>query len=173
MNWTVNRIAHFQASALGLDDDGKTRLHRIARNIVMKDVVPSVVDEADSRGTRLLDDDAAAALLLLTPLAEMAMDVRGLREISNGLFAIRLNGTVSEMRQAIERVKEGKAVTLVTKLRIHSESRKLSRSTYFKIEGEDPPGQVAEILNASKAVFFSDLATIEIPASEILRPFVK
>jgi hypothetical protein len=172
MNWTVNRIAHLQASALGLNDAEKTALHRAARNIVMKDVVPSKIDESDSRGTRLLDDDAAAAVLLLVPLARLAMDVRGLREIANSLFAIRFNETESEIAHTIAKVKEGKTVTMVTKLRLHNETGKLGPFTAFKIEGEEPAGEVAELLSAQNGVFYSDLATVEVPTSDILRPFL-
>lgn len=172
MNWTVNRIAHLQASALGLDEAGKTELHRAARNIVMKDVVPSTTDDADSRGTRLLNDESAAAVLLLLPLARLAMDVRGLREIAQCLFAIRLNETESQIGHAIAKVKEGKSVKMVTTLNLHAETRRLTPITAFKIEGEEPIGEVAEILSAHGAMFNNDLATIEVPASDILSAFL-
>lgn len=172
MNWTVNRIAHMQASALGLDDAGKTELHRAARNIVMKDVVPSTTDESDSRGTRLLNDESAAAVLLLLPLARLAMDVRGLREIAKSLFAIRLNETTSQMNHVLAKVKEGKSVTLVTKLRLNAETRQLAPSTVFKIEGEEATGEAAEMISAFNATFHNDLATIEVAASDILKAFV-
>lgn len=172
MNWTVNQIAHLQASALGLNDVEKTALHRAARNIVMKDVVLSRIDELDSRGTRLLDDDAAAVVLLLLPLARLSMDVRGLREIANSLFATHFNETTTEIAYAIGKVKEGKTVTLVTKLRLRSETGRLKPFTAFKIEGEERTGEVAELLSTHSEAFYSDLATVEVPASDILRPFV-
>lgn len=172
MNWTVNRITHMQASALGLDDAGRTELHRAARNIVMKGVVPSSTDEADSRGTRLLDDESAAAVLLLLPLARLAMDVRGLREIASGLFAFRLNENITQIGHAIAKAKEGKSIKLVITLQLHVETRQLKPTTAFKIEGEEPSGDVAELLNAHHKAFFSDLATIEVAASDILRTFL-
>lgn len=172
MNWTVNRIAHQQAAALGLGEAEKTSLHRAARNLVMKDVVPSKVDDSDSRGTRLLDDEAAAVLALLMPLARMAMDVRGLREIANSLFAIQFNETETEIAHAIVKVKEGKSVTMVTKLRLHGETLKLAPFTEFLVEGEEPTGKVADMVSAHTSAFYTDLVTMEVPASDILRPLL-
>lgn len=172
MNWTVNRIAHFQASALGLKDAGKTRLHRVVRNIVVKSVVPSVVDEADSRGTRLLNDEAAATVLLLVPIADLAVDVRGLRDVANSLSQLRLGDGKSHIAHALSAIRVGKVVTLFVEIRRHTETGEIKRVTTLRVKGEEPTGEAAEILDAYKQAFTSTLATIEVPASEILSSFV-
>jgi hypothetical protein len=60
----------------------------------------------------------------------------------------------------------------VTSNSLHNETGKLGPFTAFKIEGEEPAGEVAELLSAQNGVFYSDLATVEVPTSDILRPFL-
>lgn len=172
MNWTVNRIAHFQASALGLSEEEKTSLHRTVRNLVTKDVVESVADEADSRGTRLLNDEQAAAVVLLVPLSRMAMDVRGLREVANFMRSMQLDGNATEIGKALAAIKDGKCVKLVHELRVDRRGGKLKPRTFFVVEEDGVSGEVQDILDAEQAAFFERLATVEVRASALLRPFL-
>ena len=64
MFWTSTKLANKAARVFGLDENGKTRLHRAIRNQVLKGVLPTVADENDHRGTLLFDDNAAAAAIL-------------------------------------------------------------------------------------------------------------
>ena len=173
MHWTVNRLTHFQASALRLKEAETQSLHRTIRNIVTKDVVDSVADESDSRGTRIMTNEQAATVLLLVPLAKMAMDVRGLRSIANRLKQPRFNETVTEIQHALVEIKAGKTVTLVHQLFVEGEEGKgtaFLQRTRFEIAGEpEEPNLLAEAYGTTEPSY---VAKVEVPASDLLRAFV-
>ena len=168
----------------GLDENGKTRLHRAIRNQVLKGVLPTVADENDHRGTLLFDDNAAAAAILLLVMADMAIDVRGLRDAASFMFDKRFNtekpikpGKVarlpSQIEEALVAIREGKTVELVTKLVWHAGTADVTRTTLFEIEGEEPEGKAAEIIAAHRAAFEFDLAELRVPASNLLTVFLE
>ena len=168
MHWTVNRLTHLQASALGLSEAETQTLHRTIRNIVTKNVVDSVVDESDSRGTRIMTNEQAATVLLLVPLSKMAMDVRGLRSIANRLKQPRLNESITEIQHGLAAIKAGKTVTLVHELTV--EKKEFAPRTRFKIEGEaEEPNPLTEAYNTA---FVRPVASIELPASDLLSSLV-
>lgn len=168
--WTVSRLTNFAAATFTLDSADKTRWFRTIRNIVDKDIIESTADEFDQRGTRLMGDEAAAIALLLTPLAILGTDARGLREIGNALKRLRIEGTgKSEIAWALDAVRAEKAVRVVNVLR--SQSGKLRPVTWVEIAGEGLTGVAAEI-KAAHAMTKVDFARIEVDATAMLRTFV-
>lgn len=165
--WTSTKLANRVARAEGLDEDAKTRLHRVFRNMVTKGVFDTETDEDDARSTRLFDDAKAAVALLLLPMAELAMDVRGLRDAAGSMLALDHDGK-ARIASAMQAVRDGSPVELVTTLtRYRGE---LHRTTFFKIE--EPTGEAADILADFKAIAIETLATITIPVNARLRPLL-
>lgn len=165
--WTSTKLANRVARAEGLDEEAKTRLHRVFRNMVTKGVFETETDADDARSTRLFDDAKAAVALLLFPMAELAMDVRGLREAASEMLALDHDGN-ARIASAMQAVREGRPVELVTTLtRYRGE---LHHTTSFKIEG--PTGEAADILADFKEIAIETLATITIPVNARLRPLV-
>lgn len=165
--WTSTKLANRVARTEGLDAGGKTRLHRVFRNFVMKGVFDTETDEDDARSPRLFDDEKAAVALLLLPMAELMIDVRGLREAAGAMLALNHDGN-SRIASAILAVRDGKPVALVTSLTRHR--GELHRTTFFDIE--QPAGEAAEILADFKAIAIETLATITIPVNTRLRPLL-
>lgn len=168
MTFTAVSLADRAATTFGQDADGRTRLHRVFRNLTDKSVLESEVDPSDGRGTRTFGEGEAAIALLLFPLVQMAVDVRGLRRIADCLRAHdTLNGG-TPIGRALAAVTTGKAATLVVTLRgldgLH---------TAVKIDGEHPEGEAAEILAALAVTRGEPLATWTVPANVLLRPLVQ
>jgi len=161
--WTSTKLANRVARAEGLDEDARTRLHRVFRNMVTKAVLRTTLDEDDGRNPLQFDDEQAAVALLLLPMAELRIDVRGLRDAANAMLALDLGG-MTGIAKAMRAARDGKPVELVTNLtRVNGEVR---RTTFFTTE--QPTGEAAEIITAAKAAR-EVLATLTIPVGERLR----
>ena len=175
MRWTAVKFANAAARVFGLDDEGKTRLHRVVRNQVSKLVLPTVADPNDKRAPRLFDDNTAAVALLLIPMADMDMTVRAQREAAAAMFARsttfhpRPGETVRvpmQIEEALAATREGKQVELVTQLAWRAHSGQIHRHTWLEFGGM-PTGRTADIVTAS----IDALAELRIPASKLLGEF--
>ncbi|WP_062018058.1 hypothetical protein [Aureimonas sp. AU4] len=174
MPTTSVKLANRICRHLGLDEDAKQRLHRTFRNIVTREIVPGTVDPDDARGTIQLDDDAAATAVLLVPLADMAVDARGLREVSQAL--LRADHLTGEKEPPIERAiaatRAGKSVMLLVELRWVESSAVASRKVRLVIEGDAEAPEAKRIAKAWRDAFTLELARIEVPASTWLRMYL-
>ena len=159
--WTVSRLANFATAAFNLSAADKTRWFRTIRNFVDKNIVVSKVDEFDQRGTRHLDDNAAAIALLLAPLSILGTDARGLRQVAKDLEG--------EIAVVLDAIRADKAVRVVNVLR--SRSGKLKAVIWVEIEGGELKGKAAE-LKAADSITKVDFARIEVDATAILKAFV-
>lgn len=196
MSWTAVRFANAAARVFGLDVVGKTRIHRVVRNQVAKGVLPTTPDPNDGRGALLFDDKTAAAALLLIPMADMDITVRGLREAAGDMLRKGSDPTSpTRIEEALAAVRDGKRVELVTRLQWNSQTAEIKRSSRFEItegdsegepneimrhsnftvgEGIDEPKSIEDVSNeilADYAKLFVNLAELRIPASDLLAAF--
>lgn len=196
MSWTAVKFANAAARVFDLDEDGKTRIHRVVRNQVAKGVLPTTPDPNDGRGALLFDDKAAAVALLLIPMADMDITVRGLREAAGDMLRKRSDPTKPvRIEEALIAVREGKRVELVTRLRWNSQTAEIGRYSRFEITEGEPEGEPNEIMRHSKFTvgeeaqaqksaeegsneilgdyekLFVNLAELRIPASDLLAAF--
>ena len=174
MPTTSVKLAARIARHLELDSDGKTRLHRVFRNLVTRSIVPGTVDPDDARGTIAIDHNAAAVAVLLLPLADLTIDARGLREVAS--FLLKPDFLIGETEVPIERavaaVQAGKDVRLVTELFWLTSSATTARQTRLLIEGDSKNAAVGGIVKAWRDAFTVELARVEVPASIWLRMFL-
>ena len=171
--WTATKLANRAARAMKLDNEAKTRLHRTFRNFVAKGVIETEPDQDDDRGTLLFNDNAAAVALLLVPMADLAIDARGLRDASNAILPLETLKGEPPIAIAVTAAKAGKHVSLITKLARNATTQKVWRSTFFEIEGEKLNPNTVEIIAAYKAVAgIEALATLTLPANALLKPLL-
>lgn len=136
--FTSSRLANRIARVLDLDEDAKTRLHRVMRNMVMKAVVPVVVDEDNGRAPLTFDDRAAAVLLALHPLAELGVEISVLREIGEALQrrTSPAGAFVAPIDRALAAVREGKKAELSVALTRRG-TDPVRIETRVRVEGEE------------------------------------
>ena len=182
MSWTAVKFANAAARVFHLDEDGKTRIHRVVRNQVAKGVLPTTPDPNDRRGALLFDDNVAAVAMLLIPMADMDITVRGLREAAGYMLGRPLfdpkhskpgivHRTPTRIEDALAAVREGKRVELVTRLKWRAKDAQITRDSRFEIEGEGATGRAADVLAAYESIAFVKLAELRIPASDLLKAF--
>ncbi len=164
--WTSTKLANRVARYEGLCEEDRTRLHRVFRNMVMKSVIETHVDEDDGRSTQQFDDEAAATALLLFPLAQFSVDVRGQRSARDRIVALDFDGQ-KLITKAICAVEKGERVDLVLVLR-RSGLRGIETSIFFNFEERKDP-EVEKILSSYSADF-ETLATVSISANACLKP---
>lgn len=167
MPFTVVSLADRAAVAFGLDSDGRTRLHRVFRNLTDKGVIAFDVDLSDARGTRLFREDEGAVALLLFPLAQMAVDVRALRRVADDLRALDTFTGQTPIRRALAATADKKPANLVVTLEGLDGLR-----ARVEVEGEGPEGETAAILAAYAAARGEPLATWTVPVNALLWPLV-
>lgn len=165
---SANRLANRFGRAFGLGNDQRIRAHRVFRNFVVKAVIPTVLDEEDERGTRLFDDAAGFVAVLLFPLAEMATDVRALREIAGVLLSSSplIEPATRPIDRIVEAVRAKKTVRVFHELTWHEEHG-IERGTRIEIEGESEAA-----LTAARRMTMPPLACTEIAASTLLGPML-
>lgn len=180
MDWTSTKLANRVARLFALDDEGKTRLHRAFRNQVEKGVLPTVLNEDDGRGTKTFGDDIASGAVLLLVMADMAIDARGLRDAADDIFGRdrpdRRAAKTVRIAEAIKAVKAGKDFDLVTVLTWHETTAKVTRTTKFDLPlpapKDEAEAQAQEIIENFKLATNVELATLRVPASQLLRVFL-
>lgn len=171
-NLTSTRLANIMSRSFGLDKDGKTRLHRVYRNFVTKALVESTLDENDDRGTMLLDLENAAVAVLLQPMADMAVDARGVREVSERLRAQDSLQGKSAIARLLDAARDGREAKLIVSVNWYAGTGQIERSTRVEIEGETSTGDAAQIVADWKEAMIENLATLEIPATRLLVPLL-
>lgn len=182
MSWTSVKFANAVTRIFDLDAAGKTRVHRTVRNMVAKGVLPSTQDPNDGRGALIFDDNAAAMAILLLPMADMDMTVRGLKDAARYMSdrtAKTLHDPVpaetrippSRIEEAIRATKNDVHVELVTQLTWNAGTAETKRITWFDIEGKGLQGPAAEIIASYKTVYIKVLAELRLPASDLLKAF--
>ena len=171
-SWTSMRLANRAARVSGLGPDAKTRFHLVFRNMVMKGAVPTVVDEDDARHPLLFDDRAAAAILLVSPLADtMGVGIDRLREIASKLISIPALGGGIPADRALDAARSGRKADLVIRVvRRGAEPPRLD--VRVCVEGEEPAAEAASIISNYNAVSLEVLSTTTIDVNQRLRPLI-
>ena len=169
--FTSSRLANRIARVLDLDEDAKTRLHRVLRNMVMKAVVPVVVDEDNGRAPLTFDDRAAAVLLALHPLAELGVEISVLREIGAALQRRAPLADLAPIDRALAAVREGKKVELSIALTRRG-TDPVRIETRVRVEGEEANALSRQIVADRDAMSLDVLLTAAVALNPRFSPLM-
>jgi len=180
--WTSVRVARRFVRVLGMEESAKTRIHRVIRNFVAKDILRTEIDEDDGRGAMRFSDSEAAIALLLLPLADLAVDARGLRDVAEALRkpdnyndAPIIPGVVRPITSQIERgiaaALEGTKVVLSIDLGWDLATSKISRNANLFIGSRKRDPEAETVLNDYERIAFANLASITVPATALFNAF--
>ncbi|WP_417268547.1 hypothetical protein [Celeribacter baekdonensis] len=167
-NLTSTRLATIISRSFDFDKGGKTRMHRVIRNFVTKDFVESIIDEHDERGTQLLDLENAAVAVLLLPMADSAVDARGLREVSSQLRTLDSSHGKSPISRLLDAAREGRDAKMVVTAYWLAGTGQIQRTVRIEIDGESLTGDAAQIMADYKKSMPEPRATLEIPTTQLL-----
>lgn len=167
-NLTSTRLATIISRSFELDKLGKTRIHRVLRNFVVKDFVESTLDGHDERGTKLLDLNNAAVAVLLLPMADMAVDARALREISTHLRTLDSGFGKSPIERLLDAAREDRHGKIIVKVNWEAETGQIKRPIRVEVDGTALTGAAAQIMADYKKAMPEPLATLEIPTTPLL-----
>lgn len=188
-DWTSVRLASRVARVFRMEESAKTRIHRVIRNFVAKDILRTEIDKDDGRSAMRFSDAEAAIALLLLPLADLAVDARGLRDVAEALRQLHnygdedqgndtsfRSGTVKrqiplKIEQGISAAAEGAEVVLSIKLRWDRVTARISRHATLIIETGNGNPESETLLSDYERVAFENLASITVPATALLNAF--